>query len=330
MRRVLVPLDLPAAMRLPLAGGAVHALGGPTMGTSWSAKFILPPAGSLDAVKVAIERVLAGVIAEMSTWVAASAISRFNDAAPGSWFEPPADLRTVLDCALAVAADTDGAYDPTIGALVDAWGFGPPGPRDAPPDDAAIMAAAACCGFRRLQRDARGRVRQPGGLRLDLSSIAKGFAVDRVAQALERLGIADYLVEIGGELKGYGTKPDGSPWWVAIENAAACESEIVVALHGLSIATSGDAQRAFEWQGRRLSHTIDPRTGRPVSDRLAAVTVLHREAMKADVLATALTVLGPDEGMIHARARELAALFVVRGPSGAEQHMTDAFAAMLA
>jgi thiamine biosynthesis lipoprotein len=329
MRRVLVPLDLPAVMRLPPAGAAVQALGGPTMGTSWSAKFIAPPAAALDAVKAAVERVLAGIIAEMSTWVADSAIGRFNDAAAGSWFEPAADLRTVLDCALAVAAATGGAYDPTVGALVEAWGFGPPGPRDAPPDAAAIAAAAARCGFRRLERDNGGRVLQPGGVRLDLSSIAKGFAVDRVALALERLGIADYLVEIGGELKGHGAKPDGSPWWVAIENATSCADEIVVALHGLSIATSGDAQRAFEWQGRRLSHTLDPRTGWPVSDRLAAVTVLHRECMKADALATALTVLGPDEGMAYARARELAALFVVRGPSGVEQRMTDAFAAML-
>jgi len=295
-------------------------------------KFVPPPALTVDAVKAAVERVLAGVIAEMSTWVADSAISRFNDAASGSWCNPPVDLRAVLDCALVIAADTDGAYDPTIGALVEVWGFGPPGRRSAPPDEAAIAAAAARSGFRRLQRDASGRMRQPGGLRLDLSSIAKGFAVDRVAQALERLGVADYLVEIGGELKGQGAKPGGSPWWVAIENAAAASgSEIVVALHGLAIATSGDARRAFEWQGRRLSHTIDPRSGWPVSDRLAAVTVLHRECMKADALATALTVLGPDEGMAYARTRDLAALFLVRGASGGvEQRMTDAFAAMLA
>jgi thiamine biosynthesis lipoprotein len=177
-------------------------------------------------------------------------------------------------------------------------------------------------------------VLQPGGVQFDLSSVAKGFAVDRVSHALRDLGAADHLVEIGGELRGSGTKPDGSPWWVALDQPAAGDAgdpacETIVALHGLSVATSGDAQRYFERDGRRWSHTIDPRTGRPVSDRLAAVTVLHPSCMRADALATALTVLGPDGGLDYATACGLAARFVIRRARGIEERITPAFAAML-
>ena len=345
MTRVLVPLDLPATMRLPPASAEVRALGGPTMGTTWSVRFVLPPPVALDAVSRAIDRVLAGVTAEMSTWIADSDISRFNSGAPQTWHELPVDLDDVLRYALTIAADTGGYYDPTIGALVDLWGFGPTGPRrgvpehgvpdHGVPDHGAIDAAAARGGFRRLMLAPGRRALQPGGMQLDLSSIAKGFAVDRIAEALSRLGVADHLVEIGGELKGSGMKPDGSPWWVAIEEPAAAhagiaaQSRSIVALHGLAIATSGDAQRAFESDGRLFSHTIDPRTGWPVSDRLAAVTVLHRSCMRADALAMALTVLGPDDGMSFAQARGLAARFVIRRARRFEERMTPAFAAML-
>jgi thiamine biosynthesis lipoprotein len=333
-RRVLVPLDLPPAVRLPPQGSRIHALGGRTMGTTWSAKFVLPPFIALDAVQRAVEGVLARVIAEMSTWVADSDISQFNKAEPGAWRALAPGLHEVLRYALSVAADTGGCYDPTVGALVDLWGFGPPGPRSDPPGENEIAAALACGGFRHLSLEADGRARQPGGMRLDLSSVAKGYAVDRVAAAVAALGVTDHLVEIGGELTGRGAKPDGSPWWVVLEEPASVDgpgaipAETIVALHGLSIATSGDAQRAFERDGRRYSHTVDPRTGWPVPDRLVAVTVLHRSCMQADALATALTVMGPEAGLAYARANGLTARFVVRVSRGFEEHVTPAFAAM--
>jgi thiamine biosynthesis lipoprotein len=304
------------------------------MGTTWSAKFVLPPSVALDAVRRAVEGVLARVIAEMSTWVADSDISQFNNAEPGTWRALPSGLHEVLRYALSVAAATGGCYDPTVGALVDLWGFGPPGPRDDLPGENEIAAALARGGYRRLSLEADGRVRQPGGMKLDLSSVAKGYAVDRVAAAIAALGVTDHLVEIGGELTGRGAKPDGAPWWVAFEEPAAVDNpagmpaETIVALHGLSIATSGDIQRAFERDGRRYSHTIDPRTGWPVPDRLAAVTVLHRSCMQADALATALTVMGPEAGLAYASANELAARFVVRVSRGFEERVTPAFAAM--
>jgi thiamine biosynthesis lipoprotein len=238
----------------------------------------------------------------------------------------------VLRCAISVADLSGGAYDPTAGALVDVWGFGPHG-HPCCPDAAAIAAARQNCDWRRIRLDG-ARVFQPGGLRLDFSSIAKGFAVDKVSAHLDSLGVADHLVEIGGELIGRGTKPDGGPWWVAVDQSCSGEGsaqagETIVALHGLAIATSGDGQRYFERDGRRLSHTIDPRTGYPVLGRLASVTVLHRRCMQADALATALLVLGPEEGFSLAVRQNLAARFVLRGGGKLETRMTPAMSAML-
>jgi len=333
-RRVLIPIDLPPAARLPERGAQVRQLGGPTMGTSWSVKLVDSSDTPLAPVQAAIERILADVIAQMSTWAPDSNISRFNRAAGGTWVELPGGLHDVLQYALKVAAETGGCYDPTIGALVNLWGFGPHGRRNDTPDDPSIAEASACGGFRRVRLGPGRRGFQPGGAQLDLSSVAKGFAVDRVSESLVRLGIGNHLVEIGGELRGRGTKPDGSPWWVALEQPRAEREtpadETIVALCGLSVATSGDAQRCFEWNGRRWSHTIDPRTGRPVPERLAAVTVLHRSCMCADALATALTVLGPDGGLDYAEACGVAARFIVRRARGIDERITSAFAAMSA
>lgn len=132
MRRVLVPLDLPPALQLPTSGAVVRHLGGPTMGTTWSVKMVAQPALACDSVRATIERVLSEITVQMSTWIADSEISNFNRAPPGTWHELSPELHEVLCCALNVAADTAGCYDPTIGALVDLWGFGPPGPRHTP------------------------------------------------------------------------------------------------------------------------------------------------------------------------------------------------------
>ena len=327
MRRVLVPLDISQPPRIP-AAACVFALGGETMGTTWSVK--LAAAAPPPAVARDIADVLDRVIAQMSTWRANSNIGQFNRSAAGAWHDLPNEFADVLDCALAIARDTDGAYDPTVGALVDLWGFGPAGPRGTIPPDDQIAAAIARTGWQRLRREGRFRIMQPGGLQLDLSSIAKGFAVDAVARCLDRSGVADYLVEIGGELRGRGVKPDGTPWWVALEQPqSTTAAETVVALHNLSIATSGDNRRFFECDGQRLSHTLDPRTGRPVRHFVASVTVLHRDCMPADAWATALMVLGPDAGFTLAVCRDLAARFVIRSGTGWQERMTPALAAML-
>ena len=315
-------------------GGVTHDLCGETMGTGWSVRLVAPVLTALAPLRAGIERIFADVIAQMSHWEAGSLLSRYNAAPAGQAFDLPAAFAAVLDCALRVAAQSQGACDPTIAPLVDLWGFGAHANlRQAPPDAAAITAARAVCGWQKLPYDpAQRRLIQPGGLRLDFSGIAKGYAVDLVARSLSLAGIRHYLVEVGGELRGCGLKPDGQPWWVALQAPPGLQARHVnrIALHDLSVATSGDYQRSFQYAGRLYGHTIDPRSGWPVAHDLVSVAVVHAECMHADALATALTVLGPDEGMAHALRIGLAARFVSAGPDGVRERLTPKFAAMLA
>lgn len=328
--RVLIPHDMEAPPVLP-AGVTAHRLSGAAMGTSWSVQALAPQGVARDTLAALVQAKLDRVIREMSTWKADSGISRFNRAEAGSWHSLPDAFYTVLDAALSMAADSGGAFDPTLGPLVDLWGFGPEGRHDRLPDAVMLDAARARCGWQRIGLDrARRSARQPGAIRLDFSGIAKGYAVDLVAQALRDAGCVSWLVEIGGELSGLGVKSDGQPWWVALERPPGDDGQgMLVALHGLAIATSGDYRRYFDHDGRRYAHTIDPRSGRPVTHDLASVTVLHRQCMVADALATVLTVLGVDEGMVFARERNIAALFISGGASGYRESMTPALAGML-
>lgn len=284
MHRVAVPLDLTREATRP-RGGRPVSLTGPTMGVSWSLLALAPPAISDAAMRDTVQSACNTVVAQMSTWEPESLISRYNRSEAGCWMALPPEMQTVVAAALEVSRLSRGAFDPGVGEAVDAWGFGPaPGERAMKRIPQRVDVA--------LQD---GRLLQPGGLRLDLSGIAKGFGVDLAAEALERLGVRDYLLEIGGELRGGGVKADGEPWWVEIESppgTAQSEPPILVALHGLSIATSGDWRRTLELEGRRYSHTIDPATGRPVENGVRAVSVVHAECMWADALCTALTVLG--------------------------------------
>jgi thiamine biosynthesis lipoprotein len=329
--RVLIPPMDGVPPRPP--GDAVLALDGQTMGTTWSVRLIGPPLLGPVEARAAIEQELAAVIAAFSPWEPNSEISRFNAAPEGVWAVSET-FWGLLDAAMDLGDETNGAVDPTLGALVDLWGFGPPGPRGAllpVPSDEEVEAALAVSGWRRLRmnREARGLM-QMGGMRLDFSGIAKGYAVDRVSDRLAAIGATSHLVEIGGELKGRGVKPDAQPWWVEIERVeGSTEPRTVAALYDLAMATSGDYRRAFEHNGRVYPHTIDGSTGRPVTNSVASVTVLHPSAMKADAYATALTVMGPFDGPEHAEAIGLAALFVERTPRGPVERMTPALAAMM-
>ncbi|MGE8613736.1 MAG: FAD:protein FMN transferase [Achromobacter veterisilvae] len=304
------------------------ALAGATMGTTWSARMALPAGRAEAAARQAIQAALDEVVAQMSTWEADSDITRYNRAGPG-WQTLPAAFFHVLGHALALAEDTDGAYDPTVGPLVNAWGFGPHQRAFEPPSPAAIEAARERCGWRRLRLDAGRRAAwQEGGTYLDLSSIAKGYGVDRAAMALDAQGIADYLVEVGGELRARGRRPDGQPWRVAVEVPDASDGHaLALPLEACSIATSGDYRRHAGSGAERYAHTIDPRSGRPVRNNVASVTVLHPGCMQADALATALTVLGPDDGLAYARRHDLAALFILREPEAYRPVATPAFEA---
>ncbi|WP_188065139.1 FAD:protein FMN transferase [Sphingobium sp. KCTC 72723] len=284
------------------------------MGTSWSAQIVDPPAGCTEA----IEAVLARVIAAMSNWEAASDISRFNRTPIGQWMALPPDMMTVLRAGLDMARLSGGAFDPAIGHIVGRWGFGPAS--DAP-DIAAPWTAIETDG---------DKARRIADVALDFSGIAKGFAVDAVAAELRAMGVASFLIEIGGELRGDGVKPDIQPWWVDVEAPPGLPVPILrVALCGLSVATSGDYRR-FRLEGaRRLSHSIDPALGAPIAHDVASVTVLHDSAMMADAWATAITVMGQQRGMALATRHGLAARLVRRDGGRGIEYMTPTLAAML-
>lgn len=311
---------------------------GETMGTSWAVRLTAPPGLERIRIQAAIEEVLAQVVLLFSHWDPRSELSRLNAAPEGFWAvsEP---FWTLLNAALDLADETNGAVDPTLGALVDLWGFGPPGPRPLDsfgqgftvPFEDEIAAARALSGWGRLRlnREARA-VQQLGGVKLDLSGIAKGHAVDLVSERLTALGATHHLVEIGGELRGAGVKPDGHPWWVELQQAPGAPGpRTVAALFDLAVATSGDWIRRYEVYGQAYGHTLDGRTGRPLDNGVASVTVLAETAMYADAMATALMVMGPEEGPAFAEAMGIAAAFVVRGETGLTEAITPAFTAML-
>ncbi|MCS0628616.1 FAD:protein FMN transferase [Telluria mixta] len=329
-RAVLIPQDLSPAV--PPPGSRIHVFEGTSMGTTWSARVA---AGHVGDVQPALQAELDAIVAQMSHWDPDSLLSRYNRAPAGTWIALPAQFFDVVDYALWAHMASGGAYDPAAGALVDLWGFGAARRYDHTgfyaPDETAIERALDERAAARLSFDRDGRrLLQPGGLRLDLSSIAKGYAVDCLAQCLERRGLSHYLVEVGGELRGAGVKPDGHPWWVEIEGVPdSATPQAVVALHGVAIATSGDYRQYFEHGARRVSHTLDPRTGRPVDNDIASVTVLAPTCMEADALSTVLAVLGPDDGLAFAEARALAARVLVRRAGMLEETTTPAWKALL-
>ena len=336
-RRVVVPEIVAARALHPLPGrDKLLHVGGQTMGTTWSAKLYAASPFDGPRARQAVQDALDHVVGEMSPWVATSALSQFNAAPAGSWHTLPVNFLAVLETALVIARDSKGAFDPTLGALADAWGFGPSPMRTHPPDAKDTDRMLAAAGWQHLEVDhGRRRVRQPGGLAIDLGAIAKGFGVDQAARALRRLGIRDFLVEVGGELRGEGVKPDGTPWWVALEqppaerHGAAEISDIVIALHGLSIATSGDYLRFVEHDGTRHAHSLDPLTGRPVDNGIASVSVLDESCMRADALATALLVMGSSAAIAFATEHRIAARMVVRTAHGLSEVLTPRFEDLL-
>ena len=321
-----------AALGLALAGCASVPqpleIGGASMGTTWSVK-VAAPGAQRDALVAGVTARLDALVDEMSAWEPASALSRFNRAAPGSDHLLSPDLCAVLAHALALARETDGAYDPTVGALAVLWGFGPDAAaRAAPPARAEIDAARARVGWRKLAFDpSTCHAWQPGGVLVDVSSLGPGYAVDQIAALLDAAGIGSYLVELGGEMRARGARPDGQPWRIAVErpgNPAA--QDVILALRDAALGSSGGYRSGFTHEGRRYSHTLDPRTGEPVQHALAAVTVVAETALAADALAAALLVQGPEAGFDFAQAHGVAAVFTVRDGTGIARRATPALA----
>lgn len=279
-------------------------------------------AGGSDAVdlRAAVQRRLDGIEARMSHYRHDSELSRFNRArTTGPW---PLSRETlgVVEEALAVGRASGGAFDVTVGPLVDAWGFGPGGRAPAAPDERTLAALRARVGADLLEVDlAAGTLRKRReDVVVDLSAIAKGYAVDAVATLLGELGFDDYLVEIGGELRAAGTNEAGTPWRVAIERPVpgAPAAQRILSLTDAALATSGDYRNFYDLDGARVSHTVDPRTGRPVTHALRSVSVVAARCSLADARSTALNVLGPEEGYALAVERGWAALFVTDDGTG--------------
>ena len=327
-------LTIVLAVSACTGGDQLYKLSGPTMGTTWNITLTLAADADLDAEQVVggVEELLEAVNASMSTYRDDSEISRFNRSPVGEWFTISSDFYQVLSAAMAVGWESGGAYDVTVGPLVNLWGFGPPGQVPEPPGDEAIAAAMEQVGQDYLRVDGEGyRLRKDAAVYLDFSSIAKGYAVDEIARWLTSRGVENYLVEVGGEMRLSGLSPRGDSWRVAIEQPDAGQVDIArsIRLGNVGVATSGDYRNFFEVDGTRYSHSIDPRTGLPVAHELVSVTVVHPSTMLADAWATALTVLGAEDAWSVAQARGLAVYLIQRDGDSYSSRYTEAFAPYL-
>jgi thiamine biosynthesis lipoprotein len=302
-----------------------YALNGPTMGTRWSALVHAPASIDPDGLRAALARAVDEIDYQMSTWKTDSDLMRMNAAHPGLWVDLPPALMRVLGKGLEIGRASNGAFDIGLGDLTNAWGFGPQAA-----DTGAIRAhlgQGRLSAHDLLELDAEGyRARKHGNLQLDLSGIAKGYGVDRMMAVIERFGIASALVGLDGELRAKGVRADGRLWTVAIEKP---DYEMrapisVLTLQDAAVATSGDYRHWVDAGQMRLSHTMDARTGGPLNNRVASVTVLADTCMEADAWATALMVMGEADGAAFADAKGLNALYILRTRSGLVQHRIGA------
>ncbi|MDO4231996.1 MAG: FAD:protein FMN transferase [Lautropia sp.] len=365
-RRMTPLLALPLAALLAGCQPKVEKISGPTMGSTWQVSFVREgSAPDAAAIQTEVQKILGDIDKAVSTYRDDSDVAHFNAAPAGICLSMPAVAIDLARYAHTLAASSQGAFDITLLPALDAWGFGPKAARQkatssapdaaagsgqasapetpgkqgvtidslqqAPatppePDADTLNALRAQVGQQHLRID-NNRLCKNAPISIEFNSIAAGAAIDRIASMLAGHGIQRYLIEVTGEIRGNGKKPDGSPWRVAIEAPIdnVRQAQKIIALDGQSISTSGDYRHYREVNGRRLSHTLDPRTLSPVTHRLAAVTVAHPEAMQADGLSTMLMVLGPDAGHEYAVRNNLAALFVVRDNDRFITRATTAF-----
>lgn len=316
----------------------IQQLSGYTMGTTYQVQIVDMPAGvTPDALATQVVDLLGEMDTGLfSTYASESELSRFNRHGVNVPFIASNHMLNVLELAQDIARLTDGAFDITVGPLVNLWGFGPAiRALDSIPDQAEIDSLLQNVGYQYLQIDrARSEIRKTRDIYVDLSGIAKGYAVDQLAVLLDRLGVENYFLEVGGELKIKGSKPGGANWVPAIEAPLDTESRVYEIFYNrgetIGVAGSGDYRNYFEENGVRYSHEIDPRTGRPVSHNLAAVYVIDREAARADGLATAFMVMGLDAGQALAEQENLAVYFIYKADGdGFADSVTEGFARYL-
>jgi thiamine biosynthesis lipoprotein len=299
-------------------------LHGQTMGSAWTVKIagVLP--ASAETLRAGAQSSFDSVNLALSTYRTDSALSRFNEDSTGEWVDIDAELGEVLSYALALAEDSGGAYDVTVGPLVNLLGFGPDPAALRVPEAGALNAARARVGWRKIEVDAsKRRARKVPGVQVDLSSLGKGRGVDRVAEYLDAQGVSDYLIDLSGKLRARGVNARGETWRVAVEppeaDATSARPRLrpeVIALENESVATAGDYRRFFVDDGRHFSHIIDPRTGWPVTHDTVSASAIAADCMQADALATVLIAMSPDDAIALANRRGLRALLIGRDGAG--------------
>lgn len=314
-------------------------LSGETMGTTYSVKYINQPgeansarteksAHTEEEVAANVARLLTHLDKLLSTYQQESELNQLNRAEVGVDVPVSSILWQVLLIADQTYRDSNGAFDPSVGPLVDLWGFGPTAAPDNVPPDAVIESLLIDTGFKHLDFEPNKQaVVKRSDIRLDLSAVAKGYAADRVAELLFDMGLQRFMVEVGGELRLAGTNGRNQPWRIAIEVPELLRGgvqEVVVATD-VGVATSGDYRNYFERDGVRYSHTIDPRTGRPIRHNLASATVIAGSAARADALATAFMVLGTEQSLALANRNEIAVYLISRGPDGWHTSLSKSF-----
>lgn len=304
------------------------SVSGETMGTTYHIRYVTAnPNHSPERVKERVDAVLEQVNSQMSTYDPNSELSLFNQRQTTDPVVISRSLETVVRRALEIGAETNGLLDVTVGPLVNLWGFGPLGRPERVPSEEQLQAIRKQIGYQYLTVENHQLTKAIPDLYVDLSTIAKGYGVDRVAVLLEQMEIKNYLVEIGGEMRMRGTKPGEQPWRIAVEQPVSLDRAVqrIIEPGNNAVATSGDYRNYFEEDGVRYSHIIDPRTGYPIQHNLVSVTVISETCMDADAYATALTVMGAEQALAFANQKGLAVLLVTRENDQFKEYTSTAF-----
>ena len=312
----------------PAAPKAISITGN-TMGTSYHIKVIADNLPPQETLKKEVDDRLVEVNGVFSTYIESSEVSRLNAYQGSEWSEISEEFVRLTEQALELSRLTDGAYDVTVGPLVNLWGFGPNFTESDVPDDVDIQRALTNSGYKNIILDVNeNKLKKLNpNVYVDFSSIAKGYGVDQVAKLIEAKGYQNYMVEIGGEMRVSGINGEQSNWRIAVEKPDASTRAVqrIIQVSNTAIATSGDYRNFFVRDGRRFSHTLDPTTGSPVNHSLASVTVLSPSSTMADAWATAFMVLGAKKGYDLAMQNELAVLFLIKDGANVEEIMTPYF-----
>jgi len=302
-------------------------ISGNTMGTTYNVKFASEIEQPVDQIKQQIDQRLFEINKLMSTYDPESELSRFNKSRFTTPFEMSSETILVLNEAIRLGEFSEGVLDVTVGPMVNLWGFGPTQRPEKVPSDEQVATVREYVGLDKLRVDGNRVTKLHPMLYVDLSTIAKGYGVDEVARVVESFGITNYLVEIGGEMRVKGVKPNGDAWRIAIEKPVVNERAIqrIVSVGDNALATSGDYRNYFEEDGVRFSHLIDPTTGKPIQHNTVSVTVVHPSSMVADGLSTAFNVMGWDKAIELADKNDLAVLVIRKTPEGFEEYESAAF-----